>query len=107
MLVNGNQPILIRDFDLKNYNYQIIFTNEQDLVEYMSSRCFPDQMDVAFIECEEYKNTFRDIKEICGFRKNLQEEIKKIKELEFKQMMRVTNELINRAEESDLRASNV
>lgn len=97
MLVNGNQPILIRDFDLKNYNYQIIFTNEQDLVEYMSDRYFANQMDIALIECEEYKDTFRDIKEICGFRKNLQEELSKLKDLEFKQMMRVTNELINRA----------
>lgn len=79
ILTNG--PILTRDANQKNLNYQIIFDNEKDLVKYMLDRYFAnDLMEIALIECEIYNETFRDIKEICGFRKNLREEINKLKE---------------------------
>lgn len=78
ILANG--PILTRDINQKNLSYQIIFDNEKELVKHMLDRYFANPMEIALIECELYDNTFRDIKEICGFRKSLQEEINNLKE---------------------------
>ena len=93
------QAILERDISLVNKDY--IFDTEEEVLNYAKDKYQISPSQIALIEGELYGESWckqlRDIKEICGFRKNLQEEISKLKDLEFKQMMRVSNELINRA----------
>lgn len=107
IIVDKGIAILSRDVYL-NGNFECnVFDSEEKLLEFSKDKYFARNMEIALIEGEVYDNKLRDIKEVCGFRKDLQEELFKIKDFEFKQMMRVVNELTNRAEELESKALNV
>ncbi len=99
--------ITTRDISLNNSINQCLFDTEEELLQYANNKYYPNTMQIALVEGEVYGESwckqFRDIRELCGFRKYLEDELRKFRELEFKQMMRVANELTNKAEklESD------
>ncbi len=101
MIVDMYSAILSKDVYLNGDFECYVFDNEEKLLEHAKQQFYARSMGIALIEGQVYDGKLRDIKEICGFRKNLQEELSKIKDLEFKQMMRVVNELTNRAEKSE------
>jgi hypothetical protein len=104
IIVGMYQAVLERDISLINKDY--VFDTEEDLLIYAKDKYRANPTQIALIEGEVYGNNswdkqLRDIKEFCGLRKDLEQELKKLRDLEFKQMMKVANELTNRAEKSE------
>lgn len=101
--------ITTRDISLNNSTStnQCLFNTEEELLQYANNKYYPNTMQIALVEGEVYGESWckqlRDIKELCGFRKYLEDELRKFRELEFKKMMLITNELTDRAEELDLK----
>lgn len=101
-IITENYPITTRDISL-NYSSSSnkrVFDTEEELLQYANNQYYPNQpMQIALVEGEIYGESwcrqFRDIKEHCGLRKDLQEEINKLRNLEFKHVMKLTEEEIN------------
>lgn len=95
IIIGMNQAISERDYFIYSSNsIQYIFDNEEKLLNYAKNKYYANPMQIALIEGEIYENNscvkqLRDIKEICGFRKDLEQEINKLKELEFRQQIKI------------------
>ena len=71
--------ITTRDISLNNSINQCLFDTEEELLQYANNKYYPNTMQIALVEGEVYGESwckqFRDIKELCGFRKYLEDEL--------------------------------
>lgn len=94
-IITENYPITTRDISL-NYSSSSnkrVFDTEEELLQYANNQYYPNQpMQIALVEGEIYGESwcrqFRDIKEHCGLRKDLSEELRKFKDLKYEKMMK-------------------